>query len=768
MPPRRSSRRRNQKKPRGRWGKDPDGREYHSEEDVEDEENDDESDDDNEFPQRTTKEKLIFLNVDLRDLEQAKAKGGLHEEFKIVKKRYYREALRKHPDKGGTERDFLELDVVWQSLRVMYERNLIASYWEEAQKKVSAKRTKTKKAAREYTQTRQAKPRKPAAAKKRKKSGEEEEEETTTHQKTYRSYRFYEEAAEYDDPEYRVELARSARSSCVANTGGIACEHANEKIEKDEIRCGHRNPTSGSFGNWSHLRCWRIPKRVWLGLPDAHLGPLQKKKKTAKNAKIKDEEEDKEKKETKATTRRRGRSSSKATATTTTTTTTTTRATRAKGKGTQPSMDRRVALVEEEGEFTLTEAQFAAYKDAISKMNEDLLEGFIQLNSEDQRAFVLHCANRKNWAVPRGTKTGDDFDLALLPFEGGAEKKRTGAWGMTHKSEVAVVPGAIEAKRRLALQKQEDEEMEEHPKGVPGDSRRAHFSAKAIVPGAKETKKQLASSAAAARKEAALKKKQPKEERIKQEEENQANWDLFNAHLEARKGRSEKPILPSQAPTAVNDKKKNNINKKKQNQISVISDSEHEGGEGNTINSAVVPRQNQQQLVPLNQMKPLVTVPATANALAGKTFVMTGVFPELGGGVGLNLGKDKAKALIETFGGVVRSAVSGKTTHLLVGTEPGASKVDQARSRNVTLVNTKDLQKCLNLGDQAARQELGQEKVIIEAFSGGFFGNSKAYEMSSEKLAYLAGLKDLDMLPPPPSQERKPKSKARFLGWRRR
>jgi murein DD-endopeptidase MepM/ murein hydrolase activator NlpD len=259
MPPRRSSRRRNQKKPRGRWGKDPDGREYHSEEDVEDEENDDESDDDNEFPQRTTKEKLIFLNVDLRDLEQAKAKGGLHEEFKIVKKRYYREALRKHPDKGGTERDFLELDVVWQSLRVMYERNLIASYWEEAQKKVSAKRTKTKKAAREYTQTRQAKPRKPAAAKKRKKSGEEEEEETTTHQKTYRSYRFYEEAAEYDDPEYRVELARSARSSCVANTGGIACEHANEKIEKDEIRCGHRNPTSGSFGNWSHLRCWRIP-----------------------------------------------------------------------------------------------------------------------------------------------------------------------------------------------------------------------------------------------------------------------------------------------------------------------------------------------------------------------------------------------------------------------------------------------------------------------------------------------------------------------------
>ena len=45
-------------------------------------------------------------------------------------------------------------------------------------------------------------------------------------------------------------------------------------------------------------------------------------------------------------------------------------------------MDRRVAFIEEEeeeeGEFTLTEEQFAVYNDAISRMNEDLLEGFVQ------------------------------------------------------------------------------------------------------------------------------------------------------------------------------------------------------------------------------------------------------------------------------------------------------------------------------------------------------------------------------------------------------
>ena len=259
---------------------------------------------------------------------------------------------------------------------------------------------------------------------------------------------------------------------------------------------------------------------------------------------------------------------------------------------------------------------------------------------------------------------------------------------------------------------------------------------------------------------------------MKQEEENQANWDLLNAHLEARKGKGEKRKAPSPAPAAVNKKKKPVGKKKKQNQIVAISESEHddderEGGGNNDL--AVAHRQTEQHLVPLNQMRPLVTVPATTRALAGKTFVMTGVFPELGGGVCLSVGKDKARALIETFGGVVRSAISGQTTHLLVGTEPGASKVSQARSRNVTLVNVGDLQKCLNLGDEAAREELGQDKVIIEAFSGGFYGNSKAYEMSSEKLQYLAGLKDLDALPPAPPKPKPPKSfGARLLSWKRK
>ena len=660
--------------------------------------------DEEEEEEFTMREKLECLDVDMDQLANAKKRGGLDEEFKTIKKSYHRECLKKHPDKGGSEETFVTLTDVWENVREMYERKSIESYWEEAQHQVKVRRRRRRTTT---TTTTFARTRRTTTKAKNKTS-------------SYRPYKFYEEAAAYDDPEYRVELARSNRSSCVATAGGLACEHVDVKIEKDEIRCGHRNPTSGSFGNWSHLRCWRVPKRVWLGLPDARLGPLEKRERKKKK---RDEEE--EIKKTKTTTKRRGR-----------------KATNAKGRA-QPSMDRRVALIEEEeeGEFTLTEEQFAAYNDAISRMNEDLLEGFVQLSDGDQRAFVLHCANRKNWAIPSGSKTGEGFDLALLPFEGAKNK---GAWGMTHRSEVAIVPGAKEVKKRIA-------NLESQAAAV---------------------KKKKTATAAARNRTTRTKNKQMVKREVKQfyEEDLEAQSNLLDALFEetfALKAKEKKstgakrkaPLPP--APAAARKKKNNNKNNK---------NAQEEEEEEDT---KVAIAGNQQHLVPLNKMEPMVTVPATAKALSGKKFVMTGIFPELGGGVGLNLGKDKARELIETFGGRVVGGVSGATTHLLVGTEPGASKVEKARGRNMTLVNVQDLQKCLNLGDQAARDQLGQEKVIIEAFSGGFYGNSKAYDMSEEKLQVLAGLKDAprleDALPASsvPKPKPKPKKGRRVfsLGW---
>ncbi|KAL3791084.1 hypothetical protein HJC23_012069 [Cyclotella cryptica] len=64
-----------------------------------------------------------------------------------------------------------------------------------------------------------------------------------------------------------------------------------------------------------------------------------------------------------------------------------------------------------------------------------------------------------------------------------------------------------------------------------------------------------------------------------------------------------------------------------------------------------------------------------------KRFVLTGVFPSLGGGEGLTLGKDKLKELITSFGGAVTSSISGMTNFVVVGNDPGAKKLAEAEKR---------------------------------------------------------------------------------------
>ena len=134
---------------------------------------------------------------------------------------------------------------------------------------------------------------------------------------------------------------------------------------------------------------------------------------------------------------------------------------------------------------------------------------------------------------------------------------------------------------------------------------------------------------------------------------------------------------------------------------------------------------------------------ANPSAFVGKTVVLTGVFPELGGGAGLNLGKDRARTLIESFGGRVTSAVSGRTDALLVGKEPGMSKVSQARARGVTLLNFSQL--CQSLDSGACAPAKGSSDALaltnavdITSFSSGYWGNGLAIGASDAALAYAA------------------------------
>lgn len=69
-------------------------------------------------------------------------------------------------------------------------------------------------------------------------------------------------------------------------------------------------------------------------------------------------------------------------------------------------------------------------------------------------------------------------------------------------------------------------------------------------------------------------------------------------------------------------------------------------------------------------------------AVAGKTFVLTGTLP--------NLTRDQAKARIEAAGGKVTGSVSKKTDFVVAGEEAG-SKLDKARTLAVPVLNEAEL-----------------------------------------------------------------------------
>lgn len=115
---------------------------------------------------------------------------------------------------------------------------------------------------------------------------------------------------------------------------------------------------------------------------------------------------------------------------------------------------------------------------------------------------------------------------------------------------------------------------------------------------------------------------------------------------------------------------------------------------------------------------------AVAGVLNKKAFVLTGVFPEVGGGSGLVLGKDRTKEMIESFGGRVTSSVSGKTDFVVVGQEPGRSKVTQAEERNIPLIDLLALHRLL-MGQQTIAATASAPPPRITNFSAGYPGQKR-------------------------------------------
>ncbi|KAK3268662.1 hypothetical protein CYMTET_22847 [Cymbomonas tetramitiformis] len=422
----------------------------------------------------------------------------LEEEFSKVKRRYFKKILKAHPDKGGDPAEFRDIQATFEVLRELFDTRAVDSF-------ITAAKQST------------------AAAYVGKASSFAAQDVP--------SWDYYAAAAEEPVPAYRVETAKSGRSHCRAQGTAKGCQHNLSTIPKGEIRIGSLDLESGSYGKWVHLCCWRVPAKVWLGLPEP-----------------------------------------------------------------DKCGDPR---------------QFEA---ALLGMNSMIFCGLSELSKHSQRQVTMYAMNKKNWA--RVT-----------------EKKR----------------------------KEYEEDL-----------------------AARATKVAKTTSTATARKTA---------KGSKASKAARCNVGSASATAIAT------PLADAGAivPTA------------------------RAGGGGRLV----------------------VPVPgrggAVANSLVDETFVLTGIFPELGGGAGLELGKERARAMIERFGGRVTSAVSGKTTVLLVGQEPGFSKVSQAREKGVRLMTLDDLCGGLHSGGLPAPDALTHHSVTIANFSHGYRGNSLAYLANPAALAYASG-----------------------------
>ena len=190
--------------------------------------------------------------------------SSINEEFKFLKRQYLKLCLKHHPDKGGDPERFREIQTSFECLRALFDKGKVQSFAAAASKDVS---------------------------------GAFDDAWAHFEGMATPSWDFYFDAEREPVPTYRVEAAKSGRAQCVATGKAKKCgddasaakkkemkkgkktkavvlkSKGKEKdeascIAKGELRCGWLNPESGSYGGWTHLKCWRVPSKIWLGLPD--------------------------------------------------------------------------------------------------------------------------------------------------------------------------------------------------------------------------------------------------------------------------------------------------------------------------------------------------------------------------------------------------------------------------------------------------------------------------------------------------------------------
>ncbi|MDD4092426.1 MAG: NAD-dependent DNA ligase LigA [Smithellaceae bacterium] len=92
-------------------------------------------------------------------------------------------------------------------------------------------------------------------------------------------------------------------------------------------------------------------------------------------------------------------------------------------------------------------------------------------------------------------------------------------------------------------------------------------------------------------------------------------------------------------------------------------------------------------------LSPRTTAPTALASLKGKSFVFTGSLA--------SMGRNEAKAAVESLGGVVHSSVTGKTSYVVAGSDPG-SKLEKAGKQNIPVIGEEEF--LTMIGRQIHRQ----------------------------------------------------------------
>mmetsp|Transcript_6153 Transcript_6153/g.9572 ORF Transcript_6153/g.9572 Transcript_6153/m.9572 type:complete len:533 (+) Transcript_6153:27-1625(+) len=189
---------------------------------------------------QTIRDCLNAIGVDVSQLQD---RASLADEFRLVKNKYLRAILVAHPDRGGDAAKFRKVRTSFQLLREIFERQLVSSFYDELGRTASVGIS-------------------PKAV-----FGEQ-------HDADIPPWEFFAAAAEEEQVPYRVELAKSSYSQCVKclahnKRASVSADDKRQvEINQNALRIGSVMPDSGTYSRWVHLKCWRVPSRIWKGLPD--------------------------------------------------------------------------------------------------------------------------------------------------------------------------------------------------------------------------------------------------------------------------------------------------------------------------------------------------------------------------------------------------------------------------------------------------------------------------------------------------------------------